>query len=468
MVPVVPVRPGVNVITVSATDAEGDVATDTLTVTSDSVTLHLAEGSTGAFFSTEIAIANPNAARARVALTFVKPGGASVVQDLMLEPTTRSTLRLGDIRELDATPVSITLSSLDRLPIGLERTMIWDATGYGGHGEAGVGQPRLTWLFAEGSQGFFHTFLLLLNPNAEATTATLTFLPEREPAVVRTFDLPPMSRLVVDAGDVPELRDRSFGTAIAATRPILAERAMYFGNTPTRLFAGGHASAGAPDASTTWLFAEGATGAYFDTYVLLANPGTTPATVTLRYLLDNGTTITQERTVAPNARLTVDVEQADPRLASAAFSTEVTSDVPIVAERSMYWVGEPGPWTEAHNTVGVTAAGTKWLLAEGREGGERGFQTYILLANTASSAADVTITYLKTDGTTVVRQYVVPPASRHNVHVGNDVPELAEASFAAVVEVTNGVGIVVERSMYWNAGGVVWAAGTNTAAMRLP
>ena len=72
MVPVVPVQPGVNVITVSATDAEGDVATDTLTVTSDSVTLHLAEGSTGAFFSTEIALANPNAARARVALTFVK------------------------------------------------------------------------------------------------------------------------------------------------------------------------------------------------------------------------------------------------------------------------------------------------------------------------------------------------------------------------------------------------------------
>ena len=33
----------------------------------------------------------------------------------------------------------------------------------------------------------------------------------------------------------------------------------------------------------------------------------------------------------------------------------------------------------------------------------------------------------------------MPPASRHNVHVSNDVPELAEASFAAVVEVTNGI-----------------------------
>ena len=154
---------------------------------------------------------------------------------------------------------------------------------------------------------------------------------------------------------------------------------------------------------------------YFDTYVLLANPGTTPATVTLRYLLDNGTTITQERTVAPNARLTVDVEHADPQLASAAFSTEVTSDVPIVAERSMYWVGEPGPWTEAHNTVGVTAAGTKWLLAEGREGGERGFQTYILLANPAASAADVTITLPQDgwdDGRAAARRAAGEPSQR--------------------------------------------------------
>ena len=278
-----------------------------------------------------------------------------------------------------------------------------------------------------------------------------------------------MSRLVIDAGDVPELIDRSFGTAIAATRPILAERAMYLRE---------HADAALRRRPCILRCA----GSVDDLALRRGRHRRVlrylrPARESGRdagdghgcaYLLDDGTTITQERTVAPNARLTVGVEQADPRLASAAFSTEVTSDVPIVAERSMYWVGEPGPWMEAHNTVGVTAAGTKWLLAEGRAGGERRFQTYILLANPAASAADVTITYLKTDGTTVVRQHVVPPASRHNVHVSDDVPELAEASFAAVVEVTNGVGIVVERSMYWNAGGVVWAAGTNTAAMRLP
>jgi subtilisin-like proprotein convertase family protein len=467
MAPVVPLQPGVNVITVSATGADGTIGTDTLTVTFDSVTLHLAEGSTGTFFSTEIAVANPHASTARVSIAFVKQDGSRIVRDLTLAPTSRTTLTLGDIPELDSTPVSITLTSLDRLPIGLERTMIWDATGYGGHGETAVGQPRLTWLFAEGSQGFFYTYLLLLNPNAEATTATLTFLPEAEPPVVRSFALPALSRLVVDCSTIPEIVDRSFGIAVAATRPILAERSMYFGNTPTRIFAGGHASSGAPEASPTWFFGEGATGSFFDTYILLANPGPVPATVTLRYLLDSGVTITQQRTVLPNARVTVDTEHSDPQLASAAFSTQVTSDVPIVAERSMYWVGEPGPWTEAHATTGVTAPGTRWLLSEGRTGGPRGFQTYILLANPASSAAQVTITFLKTDGTTVVRTYVVPATSRFNVFAG-DVPELADQSFGALVEVTNGIGIIVERSIYWDSGGAVWAAGTNATAMRVP
>ena len=47
-------------------------------------------------------------------------------------------------------------------------------------------------------------------------------------------------------------------------------------------------------------------------------------------------------------------------------------------------------------------------------------------------------------------------------------PALQDEAFGAKVEVTNGVGIVVERSIYWNAGGVVWAGGTNVTATRLP
>jgi hypothetical protein len=48
------------------------------------------------------------------------------------------------------------------------------------------------------------------------------------------------------------------------------------------------------------------------------------------------------------------------------------------------------------------------------------------------------------------------------------VPTLSNESFGSVVAVTNGVPIFVERSLYWNAGGVIWAGGTKAMATRLP
>jgi len=63
------------------------------------------------------------------------------------------------------------------------------------------------------------------------------------------------------------------------------------------------------------------------------------------------------------------------RLHNAAVSTVVTSDVPIIAERSMYWPGAAVPWGEGHNSFGVVDAGTSWGLAEGRVGGPLNFHT---------------------------------------------------------------------------------------------
>jgi hypothetical protein len=62
----------------------------------------------------------------------------------------------------------------------------------------------------------------------------------------------------------------------------------------------------------------------------------------------------------------------------------------------------------------------------------------------------------------------VTPNSRRNIYVNVEVPQLVNESFGAVVEVTNGVPIAVERAMYSNALGVVWAAGANVLATRLP
>ncbi len=56
---------------------------------------------------------------------------------------------------------------------------------------------------------------------------------------------------------------------------------------------------------------------------------------------------------------------------------------------------------------------------------------------------------------------------RLNIDCGS-IPELANSEFGVVVESTNAVPIVVERSTYWNADGIVWAGGANVTATPVP
>jgi hypothetical protein len=192
--------------------------------------------------------------------------------------------------------------------------------------------------------------------------------------------------------------------------------------------------------------------------------------VTLKYLLDTGETVTRTKTVPAQGRLTVNIGQEDdPRLHQAAVSTLVTSDVSIVAERSMYWGGDGElPWSEAHNSFGVLESDVHWAVAEGRIGGPLNFRTYILLANPQTDAAEVTVTFLRETDAPIVKTYTVPPTSRFNIDVAFVDPDMHDESVGADIRVTNGMGIVVERSMYWDSGGVFFKGGTNATGMRLP
>src|SRR6266542_5835980 len=151
------------------------------------------------------------------------------------------TLSLHDalpIPGLESAEMSTTVVSTSGVPIVVERTMRWDATGYGSHTEKAANGAETTWYFAEGSQGFFHTFLLLANPGSVENHATVRYLVEGGNTVMKSYTLAPTSRLTIDAGAIPELVNRSFGMTVTFPQPAVAERAMYFGSTP--LFSGGH------------------------------------------------------------------------------------------------------------------------------------------------------------------------------------------------------------------------------------
>ncbi|HEY8548789.1 MAG TPA: DUF4394 domain-containing protein [Vicinamibacterales bacterium] len=427
---------------------------------------HFAEGSTGIFFDTDLLLLNPNATPAPVTVTYLAEDGSVFTSSQTLPAQSRTTVNVDTLPGLESAAFSSIVSSNLGLPLVAERTMRWDATGYGLHTEKAVPSPARTWYFAEGSQGFFHTFYLFTNPAPVANSVELEFLLENGATVTRTYTIAAQSRLTVYAGAIQELVNQSFGMVATFDIAGAAERAMYFGTSP--VFSAGSASAGVVRPSTDWFLAEGATGGFFTTFVLLANPNPAPATVQVTYLREGGGQVTKTHTIPGERRLTINVALEDPSLAATAVATSVSSDIPIVVERAQYWPYDPSQWLESHNSFGVTQTASKWGLAEGRVGGENGYQTFVLLANPNATPANVTLVFLREGGTPITKTALVPANGRLTVSTGPGtlVPELTEGNFGVVV--TADQPIFVERALYGNANGVFWAAGSNATGTALP
>jgi hypothetical protein len=452
-------------VTFTISYAGGDGNDVVLTASAIDKQYYLSEGATSEFFSTDILLANPNVTDAPATITFLKSDGTTTVVSQNVPARSRRTVRVNDVAGFENAAFSTIVRSDNALPLVVERTMWWDRTGYGSHTERAVDGPSKTWHFAEGSQGFFFTYVLLANPHHTANSATVQYLIEGGPAVTRTYPLEPDARFTIDAGADPDLAGKSFGLTVTFDQPGIAERAMYFGTSP--LWKGGHESLGVTAPATSWFLAEGATGAFFETFVLLANPNAADVTATLRFLPASGQPVTKKKLIPANGRLTVNIEQEDPSLASGAVATAVDAQLPIIVERSQYWPDPAPQWYEAHNSFGVPAAGTKWGLAEGRVGGDNNAQTYILLANPGFLDATVQLTFLRETGALVTKSVTVTASTRFTLPVGGpEVPEITNERFGVLIE--SNQPIAVERALYWNANGTIWAAGSNATASRLP
>lgn len=423
---------------------------------------YLAEGATNAFFEEEILIANPSAASADIKITYLLMNGAPVVQTFTMTPTSRHTVRVNSVMGLENTgAVSAVVECTNGHEIVVERSMYWaDGQRYGGHNANGITETATDWFLAEGSTGFFDDFVLIANPSATQTAAVnVTFLLENGTTVPRTYQIAPNSRFNIWTNlDIPELANKAFSTTVRSTNgvEIAVERAMYFG--PGR--EGGHESAGVTEAKPNWFFAEGFTGPggtnplQFDTFLLLSNPGTLPATANVTFFREGGTPIQRIYDLPPTSRLNVWVDLV-PGLEAAAFSTRVTSTQPIVCERAMYWGKGSGDWLDAHNTPGVTEEALKWAFAEGVEDGIDNsgtfYDSYYLLVNTSATPAQIRATFMREDGTGIVRDLSVPAASRFTLWT-EPYPELSNQRFAAFFESTNSVTFVAERAVYWGEG----------------
>jgi len=219
------------------------------------VITYLAEGATGTFFDTRLAIANPTQAPALVLTRFQKGDGTTIRDYRVLPPMQRTTIDVEGLGGLEAAEFS-TLVEAD-VQVVVDRTMTWDQTGYGSHAERGILTRTATkWYFAEGATFFnFNLFYLIQNPNTQTAQVRVTYLLPSGNPLVKDYVVTPQSRFniwvdnegLTDPALAP-LANAELSAIIESTNgvPIIAERAMYL-DQPGRALGAGHESAGVTD-----------------------------------------------------------------------------------------------------------------------------------------------------------------------------------------------------------------------------
>jgi len=312
---------------------------------------------------------------------------------------------------------------------------------------------------AEGvSNGFFDTRFAIANANTTAARVLLTFVDSAGTTTRQFVLVPARSRATVEASDIDTLAGASFATTLESDQMVVLDRLMsWTGKTGYAA----HMETAVERPATKWYLAEGATHGAFDLFYLIMNPSQQAAALQVRYLRPAGKApIVKTYTVGAGSRFTIWVDQEDAALSATDVSAEITSTngVPVIVERSMYLNGSKA-FKGGHNSAGVTAPATSWFLAEGATGNM--FSMYVLLANPNAQAASLRVTYLRSSGAPIVKTYSVAANSRQTVSVAQEDPALADAVLSVKVESTNGVGVIVERTMWWAGPNGRWIEGHN-------
>lgn len=445
---------------------------------------YFAEGATGALFDATLSLTNPRPshvgvcascdAPAHVQLNFLRADGVVIREHMLIPAATQATVRLSEVPGLERAEFSIDIEA--DAPVLAERTMSWHAGQRGAHAEHGISTASAAWYFAEGAtHNGFELFYLLANTGDEPARVQATYLlPAGQLPITVEYEVAPRSRRTIWVNhERPELAVTDVSAHFTSNRPIIVERAMYL-SSPAGGWSAGHAAAGVTSTASTWMFAEGATGDYFNTYLLLANPSPTPADVVVSYLRPGGVApLLMRYVVGAWERVTIDVERQHPALSDTAVSMTVTvaAGPGIIAERAMWWPGpQSNTWTEAHVSPGASAGDTEWGIGGGSVGGPTAAETYILVANVTERSGVARLTVLTSHGVSWPLDVPMPPQARVSVPVGLWFPGIANETFGATVQAIgpNPVSLVVERSTYSNSAHGRWTAGTNALGTPAP
>jgi hypothetical protein len=145
----------------------------------------------------------------------------------------------------------------------------------------------------------------------------------------------PNSRKTIRVNDVEGMGSTDFSTQVHGTRPIIAERAMYWDNGSGEAC---HDSVGMASAHTSFYLPEGQTSEGRETYTLVQNPNSSAVSVEITYMTPDGAgNKVFTDTIPANSRQTYSMADKGILGRASIMVTSKTAGKKIMCERAMYW-----------------------------------------------------------------------------------------------------------------------------------
>lgn len=200
--------------------------------------------------------------------------------------------------------------------------------------------------------------------------------------------------------------------------------------------------------SSVWYFAAGSTASNRRLDLYLMDPGATSALVNLSFATPNGSVAPaslQGISVPAGGLVVVDVSRhISPQPEVATSVKAISGDVIAAETESPGQNGAPGlaAW------LGATAPSTAWYLPSTAD--TRGSAVSLLIYNPESRPARVRLLFHGPDGLTASLAQQIGPHSIHRVSLTKDHAIPSDLPFSTTLLSTDGVGVVVERSVTAN------------------
>ena len=250
-------------------------------------------------------------------------------------------------------------------------------------------------------------------------------------------------------------RDLQASCVVEASREVVVERPMYFdyGGRGSHGWKGGHCVMGATSLSKNFLFAEGTTRDGFEEWLTIQNPFDSAMDVQALYGFGPGQGDNVEKSYHLEGRDRITLFVPDEVGRDLDVAVQLTSSSAFLAERPMYFAyhgSGGGDWQGGHCVIGIPAAASTWIFAEGYTG--EGFHEWLCLQNPGDDSATVRIDYHTQEAGALPSRWVEAPAgARVTVFVNDDAGR--DYQLGVKLTVTAGPGIACERPMYFDYGG---------------